>query len=592
MAAQICETPIALVSLVDECRQWFKSKVGLDAKETLRDISFCTYTILQPDVLIVPDTQADSRFATNPLVTCEPHIRFYAGAPLLTPAGYRLGTLCVIDRVPRTLSQQQVEALRVLSSQVSAQLELRLNLINLLDANSALGQSEQKLRLLFETSMNIMQKAHAELERRVEEKTTELAKLAALTTEISQAVTKSDSLQVILQQCTEILVQHLNVAFARIWLLNEAENVLELKASAGLYTHLDGSHSRVAVGQLKIGRIATNRQPHLTNKVVDDPQVRDREWALREGMIALAGYPLLVEDAVVGVMAMFARQPLTELTLNRLRAITTPIAQCIKRKRTEAALKESQRRLTTLINSLPGIAFSAGNDSNWSLTYLSEGCYALTGYKREELIVNGIVPYNSIIHFEDLPRVIKTIDAALNTRQPYVVEYRIRTRSGQEKWLWEKGSGVFDSNGAVLELEGFITDISELKQTESALRQAKEKYRALFENAVGGIYQTDPQGFYISANPTLAKIYGYKSPEELIGNLTDIGQQLYVDSNQRTKFIYQVQKHDALSNFESQIYRQDGSVIWISENARAVRDVNGTLLYYEGSVPLTSLSAR
>ena len=128
LAAQICEAPIALISLVDENRQWFKSKVGLTASETARDISFCGHAIHQSGLFIVPDATRDERFADNPLVTAEPHIRFYAGAPLLSPEGQAVGMLCVIDHVPRKLSRGQQESLRMLSRQVMAQLELRRRL--------------------------------------------------------------------------------------------------------------------------------------------------------------------------------------------------------------------------------------------------------------------------------------------------------------------------------------------------------------------------------------------------------------------------------------------------------------------------------
>lgn len=146
LASFICNTPISLISLVDEHRQWFKSRLGLQNTETAREVAFCSHAIEQTGVMIVPDAREDSRFAANPLVTSDPDIRFYAGAPLITPDGSAIGTLCVIDRVPRQLSGQQLESLQALSRRVISELELRKNVLELKRTMSDQEKTEQALR--------------------------------------------------------------------------------------------------------------------------------------------------------------------------------------------------------------------------------------------------------------------------------------------------------------------------------------------------------------------------------------------------------------------------------------------------------------
>ncbi len=149
IASSICDTPIALVSLVDSDRQWFKARLGIDAAQTPRNISFCSHAIVEPKkLLIVEDACRDSRFADNPLVLQEPKIRFYAGAPLITSEGHALGTLCVIDNKPRHLSEKQQEMLRGLSRQVVAQLELRRTVVELEHRNTQLRSSRNELAKL------------------------------------------------------------------------------------------------------------------------------------------------------------------------------------------------------------------------------------------------------------------------------------------------------------------------------------------------------------------------------------------------------------------------------------------------------------
>lgn len=150
LASSICDTPISLITFLDEERQWFKSKVGLDATETPRKISFCGHALLADTIFEIPDAREDPRFYDNPLVTGYPNIRFYAGAPLITSDGFRLGTLCVIDHTPRTLNERQRKALEALARQVVRQMESRAMAVELAEQSRALERSEQLMQTLIE----------------------------------------------------------------------------------------------------------------------------------------------------------------------------------------------------------------------------------------------------------------------------------------------------------------------------------------------------------------------------------------------------------------------------------------------------------
>ena len=165
---------------------------------------------------------------------------------------------------------------------------------------------------------------------------------AALRADVSAALAAGGSLPEMLQRCAEPLVEHLDAALARIWVLDSVENVLVLQASAGMYTHLNGAHGRIPVGQKKIGLIAQEKTAYLTNDVLGDERIGEKEWARREGMAAFAGYPLLLEDRVVGVVALFARHTLAPETLDELASVADALAQGVERKRVEQRLAKTE----------------------------------------------------------------------------------------------------------------------------------------------------------------------------------------------------------------------------------------------------------
>ena len=298
----------------------------------------------------------------------------------------------------------------------------------------------------------------------------ERTRVAELSAEIGISLTRGRTLQEMLQGCCDALARNLDAAFARVWTLNEAEQMLELQASAGMYTHLDGAHSRVPVGQLKIGLIAAERQPHLTNQVIGDPRVSDQDWARREGMVAFAGYPLMVQDHVVGVMAMFARHPFTQFAGEALAAVADGIAVGIERKRADEALRRSEDRFREMAEHIKEAFFDVDLATGTAL-YVSPTWAEIWGRPLAE----GYDPatWFQAIHPDDRGPMAASQEAVKRGESSTGV-FRVVRPDGTIRWVRGRSFPVRDATGRVRRLVGVSEDITEVRATEDQLRQAQK----------------------------------------------------------------------------------------------------------------------
>lgn len=297
-------------------------------------------------------------------------------------------------------------------------------------------------------------------------------RLLSLAADVGTAVTCCDTLDDMLLQCTKAIVKNCDAAFARIWIYDEEKDVLVLHASGGMYTHLDGPHSRIKVGEYKIGQIAAQRTPVLTNDVQNDPRISDKEWAKREGMVAFAGHPLLVQDSLVGVMGLFSRTPLGEDVAKALAAVADGIALGAHRKQIEKQLRENERVFSEFANNMRDIMWIIvpGQDKP---VYVSPAFEHVVGlplaslYERPALFTDAVVS-------EDRERFSQFFARTLSEPTgPSDIEYRLQRADGDIRWLWSRAFPTFDAEGHVTQVVGVTHDITEKKEAE---RRVSEFY--------------------------------------------------------------------------------------------------------------------
>ncbi len=358
---------------------------------------------------------------------------------------------------------------------------------------------------------------------------------ASLAAEVGAALARKASLRDVLQACTEAMVHHLDAAFARIWTLNPEGNILELQASAGMYTHLDGPHGRVTIGDMNIGRIAAENRPHLTNDVAGDPRIENPDWAQREGMAAFAGYPLWVEGQLLGAMALFTQHPLSDAALDALGATADTLALGIERKRMEEALRASEERHRILfedsrdaimVATTPSFRFIRANPATFKMFGVaSEAVF-------QSLSAAELSPEFQPDGRSSLEAIRDMIDSALR-QGSHSFEWMHRRLTGEHFPASVTFTRMILRGQTVL--QATVRDITVRKRIEEAFRQRMELQNQLTQIAAtvpGTIYsfRLRPDGTmcFPYASPTLQKIFGV-APEQVRDDATSAFAMLHPD---------------------------------------------------------------
>lgn len=328
---------------------------------------------------------------------------------------------------------------------------------------------------------------------------------AEVRADVSTAFASEIQLSSMLQRSAETIARHLDVAFARIWTLDKSENILELQASAGMYTHLTGPHSRVPLGALEIGHVAQERTSKLTNDAINDPLIHDKDWVKSEGIVAFAGYPLVVENRVVGVMAMFSRNALTPAALDTLASVADIIAQGTARKRTEDALRRSEAYLAEA-QRLTHTGSWAWSPGTWDMLYWSGEMFQIFGLDPQQGLPTSEAFWERV-HPEDRDSMNEIMRQAARKKTEYEHDHRITLPDGTVKHIHAIGHPVLNHAGDVVEFVGTAVDVTERKRAEEELRQAEDRIRAILEFSPNWIFLKDTEGRYLLVNREVERVF-------------------------------------------------------------------------------------
>jgi PAS domain S-box-containing protein len=298
--------------------------------------------------------------------------------------------------------------------------------------------------------------------------------------------------------------------------------------------------------------------------------------------------PLQVDKEVVGgVIITTVREEVSEEEFKTVSIFAQAASQAIQNanlhmltQQAKEALQVSETKYRVVANNTYDWEFWRSPEGR--VLYVSPSCKRITGYAPDEFITDPSILYR-LVHPDDRPDYDRHRDEEIQKMVPSEVEFRLVRPDGTVRWIGHTCQPVFAPDGQFLGTRGSNRDITKRKKAEEGLKEAEEKYRNIFENAIEGIFQTTPEGRFLVANAALAHMLGYNAPEELSQGITDIENQLYVNPDRRGELRHILESQDKVEGFECQVYRKDGQLIWGSLNLRAVRNEKGKLLFYEGT---------
>jgi PAS domain S-box-containing protein len=535
LAAHVCQTPIALITLVDRDREWFKSRVGMEAKELPREAAFCAHTILQPDELLeVPDALADPRFADNPMVTGAPGVRFYAGAPLVTREGQALGALCVLDTRPRQLTPEQRAALRALRRDVMAEIELRRALA---ERDAARAQ---------------LRASHEQLEARVGDRAAALRESELRESELRESELRESELRL-------RLLANIVAAYAYAYRV-EPDRSLTLDWSMN--------------PQANTGYTARELQALGGFRTIIHPEDRARHRQSLERVLEnradTVDFRIVSKSGAVRWLQSFNR-PLWSEAAGRVTGIEGATQDITARQQAEAALRESEARLREILDGM--FAFIGLLTPEGVLLEANRAPIEAAGLRRDDMLGR---PLRDAYWFAHSSAVREQLTAALRrAAQGETVRYdtTAQVAGGRLITIDVSFAPLHDAEGRVTQMVGSAVDITERKRAEAALRESEERLRAIVENEPECVKVVARDGRLLEMNPAgLAMLEA--------GSLTEVQQVALVDfiaPEHRDHFrkLHQRVLRGEGGRLEFQVTGLRGTRRWLETHAVPLRDAAG-----------------